>query len=284
MAAGDGGERRRAGRAGRGGDPLHDPRARPDRGRPSPRGRRRRRGEPRAGRARGPRTRRARARRPCAARHQPAATAGAIPTRADLAVELVVYDGALAHALAFARPTSEDIVAATRRAPRARRRPGGGGDRRRDVRPPPQGRRARRRPRPHGRRPGEGDRHAAAASTCSTSRPPTHEARVRVSAWSCAHGSADGAPTADAAPAARKAGTRRGGRRCGRPSTCCATGASSVMDRRGGELLRDPWAARDAYLDLLLGARSWDNFVAEHVVGDAPPGRRAPRRAAQRAA
>jgi alpha-amylase/alpha-mannosidase (GH57 family) len=41
-----------------------------------------------------------------------------------------------------------------------------------------------------------------------------------------------------------------------------------VVERRGGELLRDPWAARDAYLDLLLGAVSWDRFVADHVVGD----------------
>jgi alpha-amylase/alpha-mannosidase (GH57 family) len=41
-----------------------------------------------------------------------------------------------------------------------------------------------------------------------------------------------------------------------------------VVERRGPSLLPDPWAARDAYLDLLLGARSWDHFAAEHIVGD----------------
>ena len=41
-----------------------------------------------------------------------------------------------------------------------------------------------------------------------------------------------------------------------------------LVDRRGPSLLRDPWAARDDYLAVLIGARSWDDFAAEHVIGD----------------
>ena len=41
-----------------------------------------------------------------------------------------------------------------------------------------------------------------------------------------------------------------------------------VFERRGTELLRDPWAARDDYLGLLIGAVSWDEFAARHIVGD----------------
>jgi hypothetical protein len=41
-----------------------------------------------------------------------------------------------------------------------------------------------------------------------------------------------------------------------------------VFERRGAELLRDPWAARDDYLGLLLGAVSWDEFAGRHITGD----------------
>ena len=41
-----------------------------------------------------------------------------------------------------------------------------------------------------------------------------------------------------------------------------------VVDRRGPELLRDPWTARDDYLGLLIGARSWEDFTTAHLVGD----------------
>jgi hypothetical protein len=41
-----------------------------------------------------------------------------------------------------------------------------------------------------------------------------------------------------------------------------------VVDRRGPELLSDPWVARDDYLGLLLGARTWDEFRRAHIVGD----------------
>jgi alpha-amylase/alpha-mannosidase (GH57 family) len=186
--------------------------------------------------------------------------------RAHLAVELVVYDGALAHALAFARPTSEDIVrtAVEHAGPDGLEVAATDGE-----------------TFGHHHKGAEHDvAHAltvgAARGGVATPRlvdlldslPPTHEARVRVSAWSCAHGvgrwmtdcgchtgggpgwtQAWRAPLRQALDLLRDWGVER-------------------MDGMGRELLRDPWAARDDYLDLLLGARSWADFSAEHVIGD----------------
>jgi hypothetical protein len=97
--------------------------------------------------------------------------------------------------------------------------------------------------------------------------PPTWEARVRLSAWSCAHGvgrwmedcgchtggepgwdQAWRAPLREALDVLREA-------------------AVEVFERRGPAVLNDPWAARDAYIDVLLGAVSLDDFVAAQVRG-----------------
>jgi alpha-amylase/alpha-mannosidase (GH57 family) len=189
------------------------------------------------------------------------------PHRPDLGVDLVVYDGALAHALAFARPTSEDIV----RSAITHAGPVGG-----MVAAATDGETFG-----HHHHGAEHDvAHAltvgAPGSGIGTPRivdllddhPPTHEARVRVSAWSCAHG------------------VGRWSTDCG-----CSTGGEDgwnqawraplraaldvlrdwgveLMDQVGPTLLRDPWAARDAYLELLLGRCPWDAFVAAHVAGD----------------
>jgi alpha-amylase/alpha-mannosidase (GH57 family) len=98
--------------------------------------------------------------------------------------------------------------------------------------------------------------------------PPVSEVPVRTSAWSCAHG------------------VRRWMTDCG-----CHTGGAEgwsqawrgplrhaldvlrdwgieVFERRGGELLREPWAARDEYLGLLIGAVGWEELSARHIVGD----------------
>jgi hypothetical protein len=42
--------------------------------------------------------------------------------------------------------------------------------------------------------------------------------------------------------------------------------AAEVFARRGRAVLRDPWAARDAYVDLVLGATTVERFAAEHVL------------------
>jgi len=103
---------------------------------------------------------------------------------------------------------------------------------------------------------------------------PTHEVEVQESAWSCAHG------------------VRRWREDCG-----CATGAEpgwnqrwraplraaldrlrdfgvEVAERLGQALFGDVWAERDAYIAVLLGETSPDEFLAEHGVRgvDGPDG------------
>ncbi|MET0901718.1 MAG: DUF3536 domain-containing protein [Acidimicrobiales bacterium] len=185
------------------------------------------------------------------------------PADADRTVELVVYDAALAHALAFEAPTSLRIidaaldlgglvVAATDGETFGHHHDGA-------------------------------DEIVAQALTIAEpahgirvprlldlldESPPTTEVHVRTSAWSCAHG------------------VQRWMTDCG-----CHTGGpegwsqawrgplrhaldvlrdwgSEVFERRGAELLRDPWAARDEYLGLLIGAQSWDELARRHVIGD----------------
>jgi len=41
-----------------------------------------------------------------------------------------------------------------------------------------------------------------------------------------------------------------------------------AFDRRGSEVLRDPWAARDDYVRVLIGAVERTDFAAEWVIGD----------------
>lgn len=92
------------------------------------------------------------------------------------------------------------------------------------------------------------------------------EVRIRESAWSCAHGL--GRWTTD----------------CG-----CSTGggpgwhqrwraplrealdllrdiAAATFERRGRLVLRDPWAARDAAVDVFIGARTFADFAAEELL------------------
>jgi alpha-amylase/alpha-mannosidase (GH57 family) len=185
------------------------------------------------------------------------------PARAGLTVDLVVYDGALAHALAFARPTSADVLAAV-------------DGRTGLVAAATDGE-------TFGHHHAGAEREVAHALTLGArsrgvgtprlvdvlvDHPPTHEARVRVSAWSCAHGvdrwKADcgchtgGADEWDQAWRAPLRQALDGLRDWG----------VALVERRGRALLHDPWAARDAYLAVLIGATSWEAFAAEHVIGD----------------
>ena len=98
--------------------------------------------------------------------------------------------------------------------------------------------------------------------------PAESQVRVRESAWSCSHGvarwredcgcSTGGAPGAtqawraplrDALDLLRDTGVE-------------------VFERRGTKVLNDPWAARDAYIEVILGARTIESFADEHVTGD----------------
>jgi hypothetical protein len=189
------------------------------------------------------------------------------PTEPGLSVELVVYDGALAHALAFARPTSEDIVAA------ALADVGSSGGL---VAAATDGETFG-----HHHKGAEHDvAHAltigAPARDVATPRlvdvldasPPTHAAQVRTSAWSCAHGVGRWMIDCGCHTGGEEGWTQAWRAPVRAAFDLLRDWGIDVVERRGRELLRDPWAARDAYLGLLLGAVSWDDFVVSHIVGD----------------
>lgn len=189
------------------------------------------------------------------------------PTVVDRALDLVVYDGSLAQSLAFGDPSAATIVET------AETHDGGRGGL---LMAATDGETFG-----HHRSGAEVQLARALAVDAPArgisvprlvdvldQRPATHQATVRTSAWSCAHG------------------IGRWVRHCG-----CATGGadgwnqewreplrnaldrfrdwgSEVMDRRGPALLSEPWAARDAYVDVLIGAKPWDDFATEHVRAD----------------
>ena len=53
-------------------------------------------------------------------------------------------------------------------------------------------------------------------------------------------------------------------------STVSATTASRCSIVAGSAVLHDPWAARDAYVDVVLGAISIDEFAARWVRDESP--------------
>jgi hypothetical protein len=96
--------------------------------------------------------------------------------------------------------------------------------------------------------------------------PPVLEGRVLTSAWSCAHGVARWMEDCGC-----HTGGEPGWSQAWRAPLRAAFDrvrdwAVEVFARRGPAVLRDPWAARDAYVDLVLGATTWEAFAAEHVV------------------
>jgi len=188
------------------------------------------------------------------------------PSRVDLGLDLVVYDGSLSHDIAFGldRLSSAEIV---QRAALA-------GDGLAVIATDGE---------TFGHHHRWGERAIAYALTVEAPRQmvdvattdearravaPTHEARVRTSAWSCAHG------------------VGRWVRDCG-----CSTGGEPgwnqawrtplrealdlirddlalVFERRGREVMADPWVARDEYVEVVLGARTIHDFTAAHCTGD----------------
>ena len=189
------------------------------------------------------------------------------PTRPDLGVELVVYDGALAHALAFAAPSADDIVAA------ALAHEDGAGAM---VAAATDGE-------TFGHHHKGAEHEVARALTAVApahgvetprlvdlldAQPPTHEAMVHVSAWSCAHGVGRWMTACGCRTGGEPGWTQDWRAPLRAALDLLRDWGGERFEQTRGQLLHDPWAARDAYLDVLLGARTWDDFSSEHVVGD----------------
>jgi alpha-amylase/alpha-mannosidase (GH57 family) len=185
------------------------------------------------------------------------------PRRKGLGVDLVVYHGGLSHALAFESVTSEALVD---RASAAAGRRGGlvaialDGE-------------------TFGHHHKWADRALAYALTAEAPRrgldvtnlaswldrnPPLYEAQVHESAWSCAHGV--GRWSADCG--CSTGGPEGADQKWRAPLRAALDGLRAtgveVFERRGPALFAggDPWAARDAYVDVLVGASSREEFAA----------------------
>ena len=188
------------------------------------------------------------------------------PKKKSLGVDLVVYHGGLSHALAFESVTSETLVD---RASAAAGRRGGlvaialDGE-------------------TFGHHHKWADRALAYALTAEAPRrglevtnlatwlqrnPPLYEAQVHESAWSCAHGV--GRWSADCG--CHTGGPSGANQQWRAPLRAALdrlrdTGVE-VFERRGPALFTggDPWAARDAYVEVLIGAVSREEFAARWV-------------------
>ena len=188
------------------------------------------------------------------------------PRRKHLGVDLVVYHGGLSHALAFESVSSETLVD---RAAAAAGRRGGlvaialDGE-------------------TFGHHHKWADRALAYALTAEAPRrgvevtnlaawlernPPLHEAQVNESAWSCAHGV--GRWSTDCG--CHTGGPAGADQRWRAPLRAALdwlrdTGVE-VFERRGPALFAggDPWAARDAYVEVLIGAVSRAEFARRWV-------------------
>ena len=98
--------------------------------------------------------------------------------------------------------------------------------------------------------------------------PPDWEAQVRLSAWSCAHGVGRWMEDCGCHTGGEPGWNQAWRRPLRNALDLLRDVANEVFERRSAKVLRDPWGARDAYVDVLLGATTVDDFVAEHVTGD----------------
>ncbi|HVW31991.1 MAG TPA: DUF3536 domain-containing protein, partial [Acidimicrobiia bacterium] len=194
------------------------------------------------------------------------------PHRKGLGVDLVVYHGGLSHTLAFEAVTSEALVD---RAAAAGGRRGGlvtialDGE-------------------TFGHHHKWADRALAYALTAEAPRrglevtnlaswlernPPLYEARVHESAWSCVHGV--GRWSTDCG--CHTGGPEGADQQWRAPLRAALDGLRDtgieVFERRGPELFTggDPWAARDAYVDVLIGALSREEFATRWFTPGADP-------------
>ena len=97
---------------------------------------------------------------------------------------------------------------------------------------------------------------------------PVGEIAIRESAWSCAHGVGRWRDDCGCSTGGQPGWNQR----WRAPLRAALDGLrgrlTEVVERRGPTVLRDPWAARDDYLPVVMGWQSPDDFAAAHIVGD----------------
>lgn len=103
------------------------------------------------------------------------------------------------------------------------------------------------------------------------SNPPEWEVEIRHdaagegTAWSCAHGLGRWTRDCSCHAGAPEGWNQRWRDPLRRALNFLRDEAATIFEQRGGELFRDPWLARDDYVELLLVARDREEFFREHA-------------------
>ena len=98
--------------------------------------------------------------------------------------------------------------------------------------------------------------------------PPAHEVAVRESAWSCVHGVARWREDCGCHTGGGPGWNQRWRTPLREAFDRLRNHGAEVFERRGSEVLVDPWSARDDYVRVVLGATTVADFAARWVKGD----------------
>jgi alpha-amylase/alpha-mannosidase (GH57 family) len=97
---------------------------------------------------------------------------------------------------------------------------------------------------------------------------PRSEAAVRESAWSCAHGVGRWATDCGCSTGGEEGSHQRWRAPLRAALDVLRDAGAEVFERRGAEVFNDdPWVVRDAYVDVLIGATSPDDFAERWISG-----------------
>jgi alpha-amylase/alpha-mannosidase (GH57 family) len=89
---------------------------------------------------------------------------------------------------------------------------------------------------------------------------------IKESAWSCAHGIGRWREDCGCSTGGEHGWNQRWREPLRRAFDVLRDAGIEIFERRSAAVLRDPWAARDAYVNVLIGAQSKDEFLSEHLV------------------
>src|SRR3954451_22255123 len=99
--------------------------------------------------------------------------------------------------------------------------------------------------------------------------PPTEPMAVHESAWSCAHGVGRWREDCGCSTGGPPGWDQRWRAPLRAALDLLRDHAAAVFERVGAAVLHDPWAARDAYIDVVLDPSAMDEFLAKHAVAGA---------------
>jgi hypothetical protein len=94
------------------------------------------------------------------------------------------------------------------------------------------------------------------------------QVQVRESSWSCAHGVGRWREDCGCSTGGEPGWNQRWRAPLRQALDLLQERVDHVFERRGAAVLADPWAARDAYLPVVLGVVGRERFAADHVTGD----------------